>query len=263
MIKAKTNQFIYVLVIATVLTACGVKSPEKVKISEYKVPDIKINSNVLNILSDLTVCNKSDSELSLEQFDSHNTITIQDEIETQEIVDVDCENIQTPKGKGPIKSLSQEIELDAPVELRENVNFAVIENVRTCSTQRVGAGDDKLLDSQDIEVQVPGQEAFKLPVPKRTLLGFSGKLKILLSDSSVKLETLYLNVLDNNNVIVVKYYGKCLKYKEGVSGETIDTSNDSRYCQEAELLAEKKFLLSALIKRPVSDKVYSRDICQK
>lgn len=84
----------------------------------------------------------------------------------------------------------------------------------------------------------------------------------MLSDIDFKIPDFFLNVKDNSNVIVLYYYGKCLKYKK----EKTDTpskvnTGDAKKCLEAVELGSKQFLLSIQIERPEVSGKYQQDIC--
>lgn len=242
----------------SVLSGCSVSKTEYLKKFDTNTNmDPKFDPKLDEILSFLQVCNKSDAELGLPPLTSAEIITVKDKIENQDIVTVDCEGKQTGKSHGPIREFSQFLDLAAPEEVKTPVNYVVIENSRTCSVQYIDAGDEGLLTEQTIKG--PNQEPIKIPGPTVTTLGFSGKLKILLSDSTLKIEPLFLNVHDNNNVITIKYYGKCLKYKEKLK----DNLGDSINCAEGELLGKKEFLLSVLIDRPEVEGTYFSKTCTK
>lgn len=133
----------------------------------------------------------------------------------------------------------------------------MIENANACVSQNIDAKADDLLYSETIDI--PGKEPIVLPEPKRSVLGFSGKLRVQLSDSTFKLPTLYLNVNGNNNYVKIKYYGKCLKYRDLKK----DSFGDSYNCETAELLAEKSINFLVLIDRPNADGEVLKDMCLK
>ncbi|MFZ3229440.1 MAG: hypothetical protein WA160_04495 [Pseudobdellovibrio sp.] len=248
------GELIVCLSLAIILSACyAPKTPDVKDINPYS----NIDPKTVLIQSTLYTCNKSDAELSLSELDPNETVIVKDSIENKEIIEVDCENKQTAKGRGPVRELNQFITIEAPIDLSEKVNYAQIENSRTCAIQNIDAEEDTFLKEPKIEAD--DQPPIILHQLVSTTLEFSGKLKILLSDSTFKLSSLYLNVHDNNNVIIIKYFGKCLKYKDKV----YDNLGDSYNCAEAELLGKKQFLLSALIERPEAEGSKINNICVK
>lgn len=234
-------------------TACGVpKSPST------KIPDFKLDPKISDLFDSLkNTCDKKDSELPLHQLDPKETLVVKGKVESMDIVNVDCDGKRTSDGHGPVRYFMQFLTVEAPVGLKEKVNFVQIENLRTCSEQRIDAKEDKFLEEQVIPV--PDQEAIHIPGPTFTALGVSGKLKVYLSDSPVKFSPFYLNVHDKNNVINITYYGKCLKYKEVVNEKLGDADN----CVEAEVLAQTQFLVSVQVDRPEVSGVHINNTCRK
>ncbi|MDG0816482.1 hypothetical protein [Bdellovibrio svalbardensis] len=236
----------------SIIAGCNVA-----KVPDVKVPDVKLDADTEKLLSSMYTCDKKDSELDLSRFDQRDALIVRDKIESKQLVFVDCKGNKTAFGMAPTRKLNQFITVEAPSELKEKVNFVQIENSRTCSVQKVDAKDDSLLEEQIIEVS--GQDPIKLPGPTSTALGISGKMKILLSDDTMKFASLYLNVHDNNNTLKISYYGKCLKYRD-VKNEKL---GESYNCLEADLLGETQMLVSVKIERPEVAGTVERNTCTK
>lgn len=248
-LKIKANSILFYGVLSLMIGCYPPRSPDVVR------ADYKLDPTTEELLNSIKTCNKSDSELSLTQLDPKSAIVVNDIIENKDIVNIDCDKKETPVGRGPTERLSQIITVEAAPDLKEKVNYVIIENPRTCSIQNVGAIDDMNLEEKEIPLE--GGNPLTLPRPTETTLGFSGKLKVLLSDSEIRLSSLYLNVRDNNNILSIKYYGKCLKYKEKIDEKLGDSYN----CVEAELLAQKEFLLLVKVDRPYKEEPHFINTC--
>ncbi len=239
------------LIIVTHLIGCGVpKSPD------MNIPDVKIDPKTEELIAMLSTCNKTDSELPLSQFDVHSAMIIQDKIESMDIESTDCDGKVT-KSHGPVKEFGQSILVEPDSELTDSVNFIQVDNLRTCSIQKIDAVDENTLEPKDIELL----DGTKLKVPGvfGSGVGFNGQSKILLSDSSLKISALYLNAKDGNNVITITYFGKCLKYKDKK-----DTSmKDSFNCEKAEELGKKQILMKLQIDRPEVAGILKKNTCTK
>ncbi|MGZ3775992.1 MAG: hypothetical protein ACXVCN_19930 [Bdellovibrio sp.] len=233
------------------LISCNLPKPDEFK------PDFKFDPEIEKMLAEMSTCDKKDSELNLNGFDASNTFIVKDKIENKDIVEVDCNGHQTPKGHGPVRDLNQFLTVEAPADQKEKINFVLIENSRTCSSQKIDAVDDKNLEKQTIAID--DKNPLIIDGPTSTTLGESGKLKILLSSVKVKIAPLFLNVHEGNNVVKITYYGKCLKYKDNINKDMPDSYN----CSDAEVLAEKQILVSVQIEHPEGQGTQLNNKCTK
>ena len=243
-----------VAVIGLGLTACNIK---KMPDNNLKVPPIVMDPGLTELMNSIISCKKQDSEVSKDLQIVDETIKIEGIVETKQIVHVACDKTRTNKGLGPSTHFTKLVDIDAPSALADQVNYVVIENANSCSQQTIDAKADNLLHNEVINV--PGKDPIVLPDPKSTVVGYSGKLRIQLSDSTVKVSSMYLNVNDQNNFVKIKYYGKCLTYRE----DKKDHLGDSYNCAKAELLAEKSINLQMLIDRPITEGEVVIDVCFK
>jgi hypothetical protein len=255
-------KIVFLVLATSAFAGCIVAKAPVVAAKEYKAPDLKVPKFKLDpktqaIWDMLSTCDKKDSELSLDQFDPNETVVVTDKIASMDNVNVDCDGKTTSAGHGPIRNLNQFIEVAAPADLKEAVNFVHISNARTCSDQLVDAKEDDQLDGTTIEVA--GQDPIKLPAPVETVVGVSGKLKILLNDSKMKISPLYLNVHDKNNVLKISYYGKCLKYK-AVQNKNL---GEAYNCEQAELLGQIQMVVSVQVERNEVAGTYEHNVCTK
>ena len=118
-------------IVAAALLCAGCLEGPKVK-----VPEITFNPNVGRLFS---TCNKKDSEMSFTQEAQKNRITIEDKIESQDIHTVDCNDRVTNKRHGPIRELSKIVTVSPPENLKGQVNYVQVENVRTCAIVKFAA----------------------------------------------------------------------------------------------------------------------------
>lgn len=242
------------LVIGLSVTACkGPLSQDR----EIKIPKFEIDPKYEDIIKSLSTCKKQDSEIPKDFLEVNETIKVEGTVENKQIIYVDCDKSRTNKGLGPSEEFMKLVDIEAPSSLAEQVNYVVIENANSCSLQSIDAKADNLLYSEVINS--PGKDPVVLPEPKSTVVGYSGKLRVLLSDSAFKMGTIYLNVNDQNNFVKIKYYGKCSTYRD-IKKEDL---GDSYNCVKAELLAEKSVNIQMLIERPDAEGEVERDVCWK
>jgi hypothetical protein len=188
----------------------------------------------------IKTCNKKDSELAISDEAKANAMTIEDQIESQDIETTDCEgNIKN--SHGPVRDLDQVIAVTAPHAFADKVSFIRVENPRTCAIQsfdtsdKLGPTENKVDGEAPVVIGSSFSEADRL-----------GNSRIIVNDSDYKL-ILYLNVKDGANVLKISYFGKCLKYRENP-----DTRSKAEYylCEQAELLGTKDVLLTVHVDRP-------------
>ncbi len=243
-----------ILIAGVIWVGCG--SPEKVKVDTPAIKLPNADEIVNDVLSGLKTCNRPDSELNLEQFGSQDRMVIRDRIETREIIEIGCDQKRKSRGKQPVRGFDQILNVEAPSDLAAEVSFVRVENLRTCADVAVDATEDSNFEDQIIEI--PGQEPMRIPSLDMTMLGRSGKLKVQISDSDLKLGH-SLNLRDHSNVIRIKYFGKCTRYKDKVDPKAGESSN----CAEAELLAERQFALQLQIERPEITEPLEKNVCVK
>lgn len=254
---AVSSKLFALLLSTSVIVGCDVVKVPDLKTPEFKAPEVKLDAQTEKLLSELYVCDKKDSELGLDKMDLKEALIVKDTIESKKAVYVDCAGKRTSAGIASVRKLNQLITVEAPVELKEKVNFVKIDNARTCATQKIDAKDDAFLSEQTIEVA--GQEPVKRPGPTFSTVGFSGKMKIRLSDTDAKISSIYLNVHDKNNLLKISYYGKCLKYKADANEKLGDAYN----CLEADLLGEAQLLVSVQVERPEVAGTIEKSTCTK
>jgi len=228
------------------LWGCHIPKAPDYKVTKVKAPDLSAYDD---IIQKIYTCNKSDQEMNLNLPRTDADILVQDTIENKEIIQVDCDQVKKSLGVGPVRSFDHVMQLLPPTGLTETVNYVVITNARTCTDQRLdamkaNAKDDDLVMTTKFE---------------KSALAETGAIKLVLSDFEVRLSQMFLNVRDGNNLIWVKYYGKCLKYSDIPNTKSGDAYN----CLEAQLIAEKSFLLNVEINRPTVDGSQEKSICYK
>jgi len=233
------------------LSSCNVPKTPDFKTPDYKIPEVKVPglSGYDDILKTLFTCNKSDQELNLDSPRNEADIIVQDTIENKEIIEVNCDQVKTSTGIGPVRYFDQVIDLQPPADLSEVINYVVIENPRTCSEQRLNT----------VKLNSDKNDPIIMSQLNQSFLSETGVVKIAVSDFNIKLSQMFLNVKDGKNVISVKYYGKCNQYSDIKNVKSGDAYN----CLYANLLATKSFLLTVEINRPTVDGSQEKSICYK
>lgn len=170
--------------------------------------------------------------------------TIEDEIASKDLEQTNCQGITTWKGHGPEKKLEKMIEVTSPITDESiKVNFIQIENTRTCTVQRITPADDIAFEAKETTLE----DGTKVPAQQhKTMANSKGNLKLVITDSILRADANSMNIRDGDNVIKIKYFGKCQKYKEILAEKYDDAFN----CETAELIESKDIYINVVVKRP-------------
>lgn len=237
------------LFVATGLLASCLQDPTP---STPKMPEIKFDPKIEQMLetirNEYAICDKKDSEQP--QVSNEvlvNKIALEDQIDSQKTEYVECNGKVTSLGVKPVRKHSSLVKIEAPAEgtLAAEVNFISVENHRTCTTKRVKAySDDKFGNKSKLAIDWGGV-AF-------SEASFRGDLILSVEEAAFKMG-LSLPILEGNNVLTVRYFGKCLVYNDKVDDKLTDTAN----CKTAEELGSKEVYLELHVNRPLIDGVRS------
>jgi hypothetical protein len=239
-------------------------SPPKTSIPDTFLGDLKFQ------LPDMFVCNKSDAELSLANFAPDATLVFEDRIESMDIESTDCQGKATSR-HGATRDFKKLVEIAPDADYAGSVNFIKVDNQRTCSTHGLDVtkeqkheGEEQKTEKQETEKPEDDHQSSQpsTPVtPEMIFLNSDGKVKFRIDDGDFKFYSFLLNVKDGANPVTIHYYGKCLKYREGIDeGERL---NFAMNCLEAEDLGHKKILIQLNVDRPEVPGVLKRDSCYK
>lgn len=183
------------------ITSCGIKT-------NYKAPEVKV-TDIPDIITMFTTCDKKDSEQpSVSSEALSNKIVIQDLIESKDLEYLGCDGKITKTGHGPERELKKFVVIDAPTELTDTVSYVSIENFRTCAIHKFDAQDSDVGETENY----PSDGKTITTLMTSSTSSRAGKISVQLSDSTTKLN-IYLNVHDGQNILKVKYFGKCKKQK--------------------------------------------------
>lgn len=186
-------------------------------------------------------CFKAETEQKLTSQARANEMTIEDEIETQTFEYLDCKGEVMRQEKRPISAIQEFISLPVPEGLDDKVRFVEVVNDRTCAKVVIAAKEDQyLIDEVDLEqsqvINMPGHT---------TQVGQSGKVTLFVTDSLLKMPD-RVNVIDGSNVLFVRYFGACTKYKTSNDASGIPTAE----CEKADLLAKQEVIIQLQVNRP-------------
>ncbi len=226
------------------------------KVPDTPMPDPSVAFGNLN-LDSLIVCNKNESELSLAKFSVDSTLVFEDRIENMDIESTYCDGKVTTS-HGATRSFSKLVEVEPDTDYGEAVNFIKVENQRTCATHALDYVNEPIDKKEETVAssQPSTTENSITPFVKK-----NGRAKFRIDDIEVKLFSFLLNVKDGFNPVTIHYYGKCLKYKDGIGeGEKL---NFAMNCLEAEELGRKEILIQLKIDRPEVPGLYQRNTCTK
>lgn len=236
---------VQLFVVVGLLTSCLESTTPKAV--SPKMPDIKFELPVdiqqaFDAINASKTCDKKDSEQP--QVSNEvlvNKSVIEDQIDSQKMQIVDCDNKVTFEKVGPVRSHSSKVKISAPEDLEGKVNFVSIENHRTCETIQIKS----TARSVAFDLVQAADEA--------------GNVNLNVSESDMKLFGFALSVHEGNNVLTVRYYGKCLVYKKVINSKYGDEAN----CEKAEELGSKMAYLELHINRPLIDGIRTTDGCFK
>ena len=236
-------RIVLLIVTAQLFFSCIPVIPKPVKTELKPMPKFEIDPGTLEFMKKMFVCNKTDSEMALANFNNESTVAVEGTETLQEVETTDCDGKVT-KSISLVERFKQSIDISPDTELTQQLNFMSVENVRTCATIKISAVEQAKFEDLKNEKLLPGLT----PFGKDSSASIVGDAQIVLFDSPIKREQTDLNVSNGNNVLKIRYFGKCLKYAEKID----DKKTDSKNCLEAEVLAEKQILLKVSITRKVS-----------
>lgn len=237
-------RFVFLIITAQLLFSCVPLVPTTVGADFKPMPVFEPDPETLNILN-MFVCNTPDAKMALADFNEASTIAVEGSETLRHVETTDCDG-KVEKSTRRVELFDQSIVVNPNKELAQKLNFLTVENVRTCSTLKVEA-----LNEDEFETLKTQNKTTVKPFPKSSSASVAGDAVIMLLDSPIKADHLNikkLNVDDGNNIVKIRYFGKCLKYAEKID----DTKKDSENCLEAELVDEKQILLQVKITRKIS-----------
>jgi hypothetical protein len=213
-------------------------------------------------------CDNQAVTLSLTKALIADMITVESEVANVDIEHLDCKNKIIWKGHGPEKSIRTMIEIPAPIstgttslttDITQNenrkINYIQIENTRTCTVQRITPAEDQIFDQKEITLE--NGSIAPLLQPYKTMANSKGAIKLLITDLNYRTDANALNVRDNDNIIKIQYFGKCLVYKHLIDEKQTDAFN----CETAELIGSKELYLNLKVKRPERQNTKQVPLC--
>lgn len=224
------------LPLAIGVSACSIKVPYKSpKVDMPKMPDFK------NLLD---TCDKKDSEQPAVSTEvTANKIVVQDEIANQDFEMLNCKGGVTSKGTAPVRTLSKFITLSAPANLNEPVAYVSVENFRTCTKNTFDAQDSGI---DEKKLTLPDGKVFTIP-STLSQSDRKGEVSLQISDSTISIP-MWLNVHDGLNVMKVRYFGACQKFKANKAAGAKDDSYLN--CEVPKEIGQKDFVVEVQVQRP-------------
>ncbi len=236
-------RIVLLLVTAQLFFSCIPVTPKSVKPELKPMPSFEIDPGTLDFMKKMFVCDKADSEMALADFNDESSAAVEGTETLREVETTDCDG-KVEKSISLVEHFKQSIDISPDKDLSQQLNFMSVENVRTCATIKISAVEKAKFEVLKDEKLLPDSTSFG----KDSIASIVGDAQIVLFDSPIKMEYTDLNVSNGNNVLKIRYFGKCLKYAEKID----DTKTDSKNCLEAEVLAEKQIFLKVSITRKVS-----------
>lgn len=187
------------------------------------------------------LCDTAEEDLSAPAGAQVTNLPVEASIPIQDYVYVQC-NGEAIRKRGPLTLLDRSVEIEPPSlfrGVRRIVNFVEVKNHRSCDVLRIRQG------KQD--------DSFFLFDKTVSSLSRRGHLTLGIHNSGIH-GYIYrgkLGVQEGQNLLEIKYYGKCLKYKND-RGQV----DDDRYgCLEAEVLTTQWIVIDLSISKPFIDGV--------
>jgi hypothetical protein len=225
-----------------ILSGCKDPTPSY-KAPEIKRQEVKIPSGTdFKLPIEFMVCDKVEANVSKEL--TKHPLNTRGFTDLQDMEGTDCDGKKTTTPKMPLNNFNANLTIDPPAGIKSNVNFAIVENTRTCSSRRVTfkAG----------EVNPLGTPVW---ADRPYFMDEHGRITLGMIDSPFLLRV-GLNVANGQNILNITYYGRCLdavKAAATTAGE----------CEKGEELARKSVLVNAEIEKREIDGVYQIDSCTK
>lgn len=241
----------FVAFAAMALSGCS-KPDTEIEIPELKleIPDIQIPDTTFGYGKvGLEICKKPESELPNLEGMEKEVREIEFQVWTQTKLDTNCDGEITGNSKITV-SPHQGLIVEKPQDLKESVDYVTVENIRACSNERIEASLKNLkatyieVDGKETEVPIFGNQATE-----------AGDLRLALSDSDLKIPGMNTNILEGQNVLKIKYFGKCSEYSPA-------SERGSRRCLKAEELAEKTIVLQVKFTTSHYEEPYMNNKCE-
>lgn len=221
------------------VNGCKVKSssnPYKITVKpiEFKIPKIDLNFDDIKL--DFAVCDKVEKNVSADL--ERNAINIHGFSEKQDTEYTDCEGKKTLKAKEAFNNFKDDLTIEASQGLSGKVEFADIENTRTCTNERV------TFDAKKTFADVKSRDWILSPA----WMNEAGAIVVGLNNSKSKF-AIGLNVAKGQNILNITYYSKCLEKSE------------TGYCKKGEVVGKKSVLVNADIEDRELNGIRSKDSC--
>jgi hypothetical protein len=247
------SSFLLIGLITALTISCQPKT-RKLDLNALADPEVAKKEK---IIEQTKTCDNPVDSANLQKELLEGVMTIEDEISIKNIEHIDCQGNTFWKGRGPERHFRKSIEIAPPSTAETTkVNFVQIENTRTCTTQRISPADDTVFDQKEINLE----NGTKVPVQiSKTMANPKGSLKLMLTDSIYNDDANALNIRNGENVITIKYYGKCIKFRENIEEKFDDAYN----CETAELIKTKEVYINIKINRPETNDSSKLVLCSQ
>lgn len=241
-------------VVAALSFACHPKE-RKIDLDAKVAPDLakKTEEQTLNM-----TCNNQDFSKKLSEEIKNAGVVIEEEVANKNMEHLDCDGRVFWKGHGPEKFVRKVITIESSVkDPKAKINFISIENARTCIQQNISPADDKFFEPTESPKTSDANSSAKEPF--KTMVNSHGKLKLMITDSPYVTDANALNLRDGDNLVIIRYYGKCTKYKETIN----ETWTDARNCETAEEIEHQEVYINLKVNRTDTDGTLQKKFCAK
>jgi hypothetical protein len=242
--KHKNREMIILLGLVTAVAAVVSCQPKTRKLDMNTMTQ---QDQAKKIQEESTMAKTCDRPLTTEEFPKElleNAINIEDEIANKDIEHLDCQGHLFWKGHGPEKQFRRQIEISSPLnEENLKVNFIQMENIRTCTIQRITPADDTIFEGKEIKNADGSNTQIRI---NKTVANSKGAIKLMVTDSILNSDANFMNIHEGSNLIRIQYFGKCTKYREKIEEKYDDAYN----CETAEVIKTKDVYIKVKINRP-------------
>ena len=173
---------VFLTITAQLLLSCVPAVPPPAKTSFKPLPLFEIDLSTLDFMTKLFVCDTPDSKMPVADFNEASTMTVDAKITVQKVETTDCDG-KVAESLRDVELFSPAIDINSEEDLSPKLNYLVVENSRTCSSQKITA----LEEDQFTKVKKGNLQKDALSSGRASTASVSGEAQLILTDSFLKL----------------------------------------------------------------------------
>lgn len=219
--------------------------------------DIQVSNVVSEMMKKFNAC---DDQEAMKVFDgSAANFNLADQVEVANLQFVRCDGSIAKETRGPVRRVEFLIPFSVDGS-KEEIQFVVVSNARTCSQQSFGVVKKAKLVTEAAKISTLLEiEEKDRPVLFSTFVS-SGNGQVRLSDSPLKLKEI-LNIKPGLNALQISFYGACEEFKTTASSSN-SSAHDFDQCLKARKIAQQEILVNVNVSPIEASATYRFDVCE-